>query len=59
MLKTLLRQYGFRCISAEEGFVPEHEESFDEDDKSLGMFVSVGDAAKAVLARLSSTSSST
>jgi hypothetical protein len=54
MLKTLLRQYGFRCVSAEESFVPEHEE-FDD----LGMFVSVGDAAKAVLARLSSTSSST
>jgi hypothetical protein len=34
-------------------------ESFDADDGSLGMFVTLGDAAKAVLARLSSSSSST
>ena len=50
---------GQRCVGhvLKRGFLG--FESFDDDDKSLGTFVSVGDAAKAVLARLTSSSSST
>jgi hypothetical protein len=34
LLKTLLRQHGFRCISAEESFVHEHEEPAELSGKS-------------------------